>query len=91
MDGKRNRKENNGRMKEPIERHCKNCDKIFQTRNKAQEYCSEICRLEKNQQAKKRKKKENPLVKLAVEAKEAGMSYGKYVEMIEREERMKKA
>ena len=73
---------------------CPVCGKLFVSESNRRIYCSKTCRDEsyrktvssdkKNSGKKGRKKKVRSLSEIATEARNAGMSYGKYVAMMER-------
>ncbi len=75
------------------ERKCKRCGKMFPPKNNKQTYCNPVCRIEYNKEKLIEDRKElkefrsgktnNFIRSIAAEAKAAGMSYGKYVAMIE--------
>ena len=76
-----------GKVSEMIEKVCSTCGKPFFP-YKRQKYCSEKCRPSKyiSSYSKKIKPKKEieSLSETARKAKEAGMTYGKYVSMMER-------
>lgn len=64
-------------------RRCVQCGKLFQAGSNSAKYCSEVCRIRWHD----RGSANSEITRLAREALDAGMSYGKYVAM----QRMQKA
>lgn len=72
---------------------CELCGTEFLTNYAQKRYCSDACRAEAKRtqslhykEQKKKKKKESSFVEINRKAREAGMSYGKYVAMLHMEE-----
>ena len=77
-------------MSEMTEIECRVCKKKFKKKSGNQVYCSEECRnkgkgeiMRQSRKKWKNRKKKMNLTEIEREAKEAGMSYGRYVAMIE--------
>lgn len=76
------------------ERECKHCKKIFKPNHASKAYCSIECRNAYNRERarlaeaakRQKKKKKQTLAEITRAAKAAGMSYGKYVLQMEKEE-----
>lgn len=70
---------------------CKNpdCNKAF-LGTKTQQYCCPDCRLVKGKYKQKEKKNAYSLEEITQQAREMGMSYGKYVAMQYEQERKRK-
>ena len=69
-------------------RNCKCCGKPFETQQIATKYCSKECARDGRLDMKRKRERElrqmekaksNTLVDIAVEARNAGMTYGQYV------------
>lgn len=79
-----------------IVKNCDCCGKEFEARNCRQHYCSESCQKRhynetnrasviKEMQKKEKEKRistQNDIVKIAAEARKCGMSYGKYLALL---------
>lgn len=88
------------RLMEYKEKACRECGVMYTPKKPNQLYCSRKCKELARKRVEKKwndkihpkslPKKESPVDKIAREAKEAGMSYGKYVSKMMEEERQKK-
>ena len=74
-----------------IEKECLYCGKLFKQMGHKQKYCSMECRKEmtksnerRKAMEKKPKKKVSTLKEVTMEARKHGMTYGKYVALIEK-------
>ena len=66
-------------------KRCVYCGKLFESGSGSGKYCSEVCRIRWHDRGSANRE----ITRLAREALEAGMSYGKYVAML-RVRKMKK-
>lgn len=71
------------RMK--VIKRCVYCGKLFESGSGSGKYCSEVCRIRWHDRGSANRE----ITRLAREALDAGMSYGKYVAML-RVQKMKK-
>ena len=68
-----------------VTKRCVYCGKLFESGSGSGKYCSEVCRIRWHDRGSANRE----ITRLAREALEAGMSYGKYVAML-RVQKMKK-
>lgn len=80
-------------------KNCKLCGREFKGQRTNSEYCSQSCyrdarreyerlKIQRRKERERRKNTEDNMTQirnLAVEAREHGMSYGKYIEMLEKQ------
>jgi len=75
---------------------CARCGEVFETKIPSRRYCSERCRDESRQERLRKTRARSlaradgagpSLAQIAKEAREAGMTYGRYVEMLRRGDR----
>lgn len=75
---------------------CKHCGTLFVSSSSNTKYCSQICRTkanearmraERQEKYERRHKESKELDRVAAEANAAGLSYGKYVAMMDKGER----